>query len=72
MSTGLLAYVGPMSLGEHAAWFLALTLVVFLVYHGLRVESVPDAFKRGLHRWAVFVGGTVVLGGLFDLIVRAL
>ncbi len=72
MSAGLLATVGPMSFGEHLAWFLALSLVTFLVYHGLRVESVSEALRRGLYRWAVFVGGTALLGGLFHLIVRAL
>jgi hypothetical protein len=72
MSAALLAFVGPMGFVEHVAWFLGLTLVTFLVYHGLRVDTVGEALRRGLHRWAVFVGGTVLLGGLFHLIVRAL
>ena len=67
-----LAAVGPMSFGEHVAWFLGLTLVTFLVYHGLRVESVGTAMRRGLGRWAVFVGGTAVLGAAFHLLVRSL
>ena len=36
-------HVGPLTLGEHVAWFLVLSLVVFLVYNALRVDSVAAA-----------------------------
>jgi hypothetical protein len=67
-----LATVGPMSVGQHIAWFLMLTLVLCLVYDGLRVESVTEAVKRGLKRWMMFGIGTAVLGGGFHLLVRVL
>lgn len=67
-----LTSVGPMSLGEHIAWFFLLTLVLCLVYDGLRVESVAEAVKRGLKRWVMFGIGTIVLGGAFHLLVRVL
>ncbi|HZL99465.1 MAG TPA: hypothetical protein VFD43_04355 [Planctomycetota bacterium] len=54
-------HVGPLSLVEHAAWFLVLSLVVFLVYNALRVESIGTAARLGVRRWVVFVGGTAVL-----------
>ncbi|HZJ69770.1 MAG TPA: hypothetical protein VFF36_02485 [Planctomycetota bacterium] len=54
-------HVGPLSLTEHVAWFLALSLVVFLVYNALRVDSVRTAARLALRRWLVFVAGTVVL-----------
>jgi len=54
-------HVGPLSLSEHVAWFLVLSLVVFLVYNALRVESVGAAARVALRRWLVFVCGTVVL-----------
>jgi len=53
--------VGPLSLTEHVAWFLALSLVVFLVYNALRVDSVRAAARLAVRRWLVFVAGTVVL-----------
>lgn len=54
-------HVGPLSLGEHVAWFLVLSLVVFLVYNALRVDSVAAAARLAVKRWLVFVAGTVVL-----------
>ncbi len=71
MSTHL-ATVGPMSFGEHIAWFFFLTLVLCLVYDGLRAETVPVAVVRGLKRWVMFATGTAVLGGAFHFLVRAL
>jgi len=56
-----LRHVGPLSLTEHVAWFLLLSMVVFLVYNALRVESVGTALRLGLRRWLVFVCGTVLL-----------
>lgn len=54
-------HVGPLTLTEHVAWFLALSLVVFLVYNALRVDSVRAAGRLAVRRWLVFVAGTVVL-----------
>ena len=59
--------VGPMGLGEHVAWFVVLSLIVFLVYNGLREESIPRAVSRGLQRWVAFVVSTIVLAGVFSL-----
>lgn len=59
--------VGPMGLAEHMAWFIALSLIVFLVYNGLREESVPRAVSRGVRRWFAFVVSTIVLAGVFSL-----
>ena len=70
--TPALATVGPMSFGEHVAWFFVLTLVLCLVYDGLRVDSVSEAVKRGLKRWVMFGIGTAALGGCFHLLVRNL
>ena len=53
--------VGPMGLTEHLLWFLFLSLIVFLIYHGLRVESVKEAAARGFRRWLTFLFGTAVL-----------
>jgi hypothetical protein len=50
-----------MSLPEHIAWFLLLSLIVFLVYNALRVDSVKTAARHGVKRWLVFLGGTFVL-----------
>jgi hypothetical protein len=68
----MLANVGPMSIGEHVAWFFVLTLVLCLTYDGLRAESVSVAVKRGLRRWVMFGIGTAVLGTVFHLLVRSL
>lgn len=57
--------VGPLSLPEHLAWFALLSLLVFLVYNGLRVESLGEAARRGVQRWAAFLVGSAVLGGVF-------
>jgi len=54
-------HVGPLSLSEHVTWFLVLSLVVFLVYNALRVDSVAASARVAVKRWLVFVCGTVVL-----------
>ena len=54
-------HVGPLTLTEHVTWFLVLSLVVFLVYNALRVESVGTAARLGVRRWLVFVCGTALL-----------
>lgn len=54
-------HVGPLSLTEHVTWFLVLSLIVFLVYNALRVDSVATAARMALKRWLVFVCGTVLL-----------
>lgn len=59
--------VGPMWLIEHAAWFVFLSLIVFLVYHGLREDSVAQAVARGIKKWVAFVISTAILAGLFSL-----
>jgi len=64
--------VGPMSLAEHVAWFVVLSLVVFLVANGLRIESIREAIVRGLRRWVAFVGGTIVLGLIFHVLSAVL
>ena len=56
--------VGPLSLPEHLAWLLVLSLFCFLVYSGLRVESVGVAVKRGLVRWLKFLGGVALLAAV--------
>jgi len=67
-----LATVGPLGLAEHLAWLLVLSLVVFLVYHGLRSDTPGAAARRAVRRWVTFLGGTVVLmlvfGGLSELL----
>lgn len=60
--------VGPLSLTEHLAWFAVLSLAVFLVYNGLRVESLHVAVARGLQRWLAFVLGSAVLALVFHLL----
>ncbi len=60
--------VGPLSLFEHAIWFVVLSLFVFLVYNALRVDSVADAARRGVRRWAVFVLGTAMLALVSNLL----
>ncbi|MBM3985685.1 MAG: hypothetical protein FJ296_08385 [Planctomycetes bacterium] len=64
--------VGPLSLGEHLAWFLVLSLVVFLVYHGLHEESVPQAARRGVRRWLSFLGGSAILAAVSLLLAHLL
>ena len=54
-------HVGPLSLTEHVTWFLVLSLIVFLVYNALRVDSVRSAARVAVRRWLVFVCGTIVL-----------
>jgi len=67
LTLAMVESVGPMGLAEHVAWFTLLSLVVFLVYNGLREESVSVAIARGLRRWGAFVVSTIVLAGLFSL-----
>ena len=66
--TPVLAAVGPITFPEHVAWFLLLSLFVFLVYNGLRVDTVPEAVRRGLRRWLVFLAGSAALGVVFLLL----
>ena len=54
-------HVGPLTLSEHVVWFLVLSLIVFLVYNALRVDSVRTAAGLALRRWLVFVGGALLL-----------
>jgi hypothetical protein len=61
-----------MSLPEHVAWGLLLSLVVFLVYNALRVESPVAAARQGIRRWLVFLGGTLVLALILHLVAEAL
>ena len=64
--------VGPLSLAEHLAWFLVLSLFVFLVYHSLHEESVRAAAKRGLRRWLTFLAGSAVLAAVSLLLAHLL
>lgn len=63
-----MTHVGPLALPEHIAWFLLLSLVVFLVYNALRVDSVATAARNGVRRWLVFLGGSFVLGLISHLV----
>ncbi len=63
--TPLLAAVGPLTFPEHVAWFLFLSLFVFLVYNGLRADTVGLAVRRALRRWVVFLAGSTVLALVF-------
>ncbi|GJM21100.1 MAG: hypothetical protein DHS20C15_10150 [Planctomycetota bacterium] len=60
-----LAVVGPMGLGEHAAWFLLISLMTFLVYSGLREEDLAVVVRSALARWVRFLVGSAVLFGCF-------
>jgi hypothetical protein len=64
--------VGPLSLQEHLFWYLVLSLVVFLVYNALRVDSMRVAFRTGLRRWLVFLVGTAVLAVVSHLVEEML
>lgn len=64
--------VGPMGLAEHLLWFLFMSLVVFLIYHGLRVESVKDAARRGLRKWLTFLFGTAILAVVSGILAAIL
>ena len=46
---------------EHFALFLVLTLLVCLVYSGLRQDEVKAIIRLGLKRFAVFLGASLVL-----------
>ena len=65
-------HVGPLTLAENIAWFLALSLVVFLVYNALRVDSVRTAARLALRRWLVFVAGTAVLAIILHIVEERL
>ena len=56
--------VGPLSLPEHLAWFLLLSLFVFLVYHALHEPSVRQAAARGVRRWLTFLAGSAALAAV--------
>lgn len=64
--------VGPLSLAEHLAWFLTMSLFVFLVYHGLHEDSVLLAARRGVRRWLSFLGGSAILAGVSLLLAHLL
>ena len=68
----MLAAVGPMSFPEHIGWLLLLSLFVFLVYNGLRVDSVPAAVRRGLHRWSLFLAAVAALAVVSGLLAQFL
>jgi hypothetical protein len=68
----LLAAVGPLKLGEHLVWFFVLSLFVFLVYNGLRVERVADAVRRAVRRWLVFMACVGVLALVSGLLAQIL
>ena len=63
-----LAAVGPLGLGEHLFWFAVLSLTVFLVYNGLRVDSVAEAARHGLRRWLAFVVGSAAIAAVFHVL----
>jgi hypothetical protein len=64
--------VGPLSLAEHLAWFLVLSLFVFLVYHSLHEESVRKAARRGVRRWLTFLAGSAALAAVSLLLAHLL
>ncbi len=64
--------VGPMGLVEHLAWFVFLSLFVFLIYHGLRTESVKEAASRGIRRWFAFLLGTALLAVVSGILASVL
>jgi hypothetical protein len=64
--------VGPLSLAEHLAWFLVLSLFVFLVYHSLHEESVRTAARRGVRRWLTFLAGSAALAAVSLLLAHLL
>ena len=68
----ILGAVGPLSLAEHLAWFLVLSLFVFLVYHSLHEESVRAAAKRGVRRWLTFLAGSAALAAVSLLLAHLL
>jgi hypothetical protein len=66
------APVGPLSLGEHLAWFLVLSLIVFLAYNALNEDCVAQAARRGLRRWLSFLGGSALLAAASLLLAHLL
>lgn len=70
--SALLGAVGPLVLSEHLLWFFVLSLFVFLVYNGLRVEKVADAVRRALRRWLVFMACVGVLALVSGLLAQIL
>ena len=72
MRSVILGTVGPLSLTEHVLWLGVMSLGVFLVYNGLRTESVNEAVRRGVRRWATFLAGCLVLALLSSLLAEML
>ena len=68
----MIAAVGPIALSEHLLWFVVLSLTVFFVYNGLHCETPGEAARRGLRRWATFLGGTLALAFVFHLLSNVL
>jgi hypothetical protein len=66
------APVGPLSLVEHLAWFLVLSLIVFLTYNALNEDSVAQAARRGVRRWLSFVAGSAGLAAVSLLLAHLL
>lgn len=64
--------VGPLSLAEHLAWFLVLSLIVFLAYNALNEESMAQAARRGVRRWLSFLGGSALLAAVSLLLAHVL
>ena len=58
--------VGPMSLAEHAGWFLLISLLTFMVYSGLREEDLGVVVRSALGRWLRFLIGSALLFGAFS------
>ena len=56
--------VGPLGLAEHLLYFGVLSLFCFLVYSGLRVDSVARACRNGVVRWIKFVVGVAILAAM--------
>lgn len=60
--------VGPMTLDEHLLWLGLLSLLVSLVYNGLRTPSVGRSVLLGVRRWAVFVFGCTALAAVVRVV----
>lgn len=66
LAPSALAVVGPLRLGEHAAWFLLLSLMTFMVYSGLREEDLGVVVRSAFGRWLRFLIGSALLFGVFS------
>lgn len=62
----MIGVVGPLSLGEHLAWFVVMSLLAFLVYAGLREDDVGRAARQGVVGWLRFCVGSALLFGVFS------